>query len=691
MSEYTLVEKPFLDQLAALGWQVIDHGEGVPQDPAISLRGGFREVALKGVFCEAARRINRLPDGREWLTDTQLDSLFAQVTGLSGKLLEINQAVFELLTQNRAIVARNELTGEANPTVRLVDWDNWQNNVFHAINQFRIDTPGRLKEHIRPDIVLFVNGLPFAVVECKEANAFTSNPVTDAIEQLARYTNQRESTHDAGLDEGEERLFHTNQLLIVSCGSEARYGTISSAPEHYLAWKSIYPEQYADYALPLGEERVQERLIQGMLPPETLLDIVRNFTLYMDVGDTRIKTVCRYQQYRAVGRILARLQTGKTAEERSGVVWHTQGSGKSLTMVFLVRKLRTVATLKDYKVLMVNDRTDLEDQLGKTAHLTGEKPQFIESAQALKARLAGSESNLNMVMIHKFRENQPRMADYVAEALGQEIVERFGEFGLLNNSGRILILIDEAHRTQYSDLGDNLFMAFPNAARIAFTGTPLITERHDQRTHERFGSYIDKYRLQDAVDDGATLQILYEGRTAETAIYDKHGFDTKFEDLFRERSEEELAAIKEKYGATGDIFEAEQRIEAIANDLVRHYIEQILPDRFKAQVVASSKLAAIHYKTYIDRAIAAYLEGLQEAAEPDAELIAQVAFLQSTVVISSDGTNELAVVTQARKHAREIGAVDGFCKPFDLAKPETGVAFLIVCDMLLDSMLRSSR
>jgi type I restriction enzyme, R subunit len=683
MSEYALVEKPFLDQISALGWQVIDHGEGVPQDPTISLRTGFREVALKGVFCETVRRINRLPDGREWLTDAQLDNLFDQVTGLNGKLLEVNQAVFEILTQNRAIVARNELTGEASPTVRLVDWDNWGNNVFHAINQFRIDTPGRVKDHIRPDIVLFVNGLPFAIVECKDANSFTSNPIEEAIEQLTRYANQRSSTHDAGLVEGEERLFHTNQLMIVSCGSDARYGTISSAPEHYLAWKAIYPETYADYTKPLGDERAQEKLIQGMLAPETLLDIVRHFTLFMDVGDTRIKTVCRYQQYRAVGRVLARLRAGKTPEERSGVVWHTQGSGKSLTMVFLIRKLRTQPDQKDLKVLMVNDRTDLEDQLGKTASLTGEKPQFIDSAQALKTKLAGTESNLNMVMIHKFRENQSKVAGYVADALGQEVVERFGEFGLVNNSGRILVLIDEAHRTQYSDLGDNLFMAFPNAARIAFTGTPLLTERHDQRTHERFGSYIDKYRLQDAVDDGATVQILYEGRTADTAIYDKSGFDTKFEDLFRERSEEELAAIKQKYGATGDIFEAEGRIEEIARDLVRHYIEQILPDGFKAQVVASSKLAAIHYKTYIDAAIAKYLENLQAAAEPDAELMAKVAFLKSAVVVSSDGTNELAIVTETRKQAKEINAVESFCKKFDPAKPETGVAFLIVCDMLL--------
>ena len=163
-----------------------------------------------------------------------------------------------------------------------------------------------------------------------------------------------------------------------------------------------------------------------------------------------------------------------------------------------------------------------------------------------------------------------------------------------------MLMIDEAHRTQGSDLGNNLFEAFPNATRIAFTGTPLITERHGERkTVKRFGEYIDTYKLMDAVHDGATLQILYEGRTADTALNEKHAFDTKFEDLFRDRSEDELLAIRKKYGATGDILEAEQRIAAIARDLVDHYIGNILPNGFKAQVVCHSKLAAVRYQRAI--------------------------------------------------------------------------------------------
>ena len=260
-------------------------------------------------------------------------------------------------------------------------------------------------------------------------------------------------------------------------------------------------------------------------------------------------------------------------------------------------------------------------------------------------------------------------------------------FGIVNWSERILLMIDEAHRTQSSDLGDNLFEAFPNATRIAFTGTPLITEQHGtKRTVKRFGEYIDMYKLMDAVQDGATLQILYEGRTADTALKDKHGFDTKFEDLFKKRTEAELLAIKKKYGASGDILEAEKRIEAIARNLVDHYIDNILPDGFKAQVVCHSKLAAVRYQKAIRDALTERLDQERVRPKPDAELIRRIAFLKAVVIVSADATNELAVITEARREARRWNAVENFCKPFNFDDPDkdlTGIAFLIVCDMLL--------
>ena len=685
------------------------------------------------MFKKTVRKLNLTEDGRPWLTDKQLDELYEQIARHPGNsLLEINENVLKLLF--RAQVDLNELTKEEYPNVKLVDFHNPDRNSFIAINQFRIDTPGRIKDCIIPDIVLFVNGIPFAVIECKDAEQIHANPMFEAFRQLMRYCNQREETKLAGLKEGEPSLFYPNQILIRTCGDQADFGTITSTEETYFfPWKDIWPEKYRVYEPPLGVERQQETLIQGMLPPETLLDIVRTCTLFMDVGKTRAKIVSRYQQYRAMSKIIHRMRTGQTPSERSGVIWHTQGSGKSLTMVFAIRKIRMCDDLKDFKVCLINDRKDLETQLGVTADLTGEKVNIIKSSDALRKKLSKTASDLNMVMVHKFQEaRNAGMPGYLESVLN--IVPQYNTFGVVNPSERILLMMDEAHRTQSGDLGDNLFEAFPAATRLAFTGTPLIVVSDKQKTADRFGEYIDKYKLQDAVDDGATVQILYEGKTADAAVDHKHEFDQKvddaakkhvesqlrkaknvetlkgiatreglvFEDLVKERTDEEIVKLKQKWGATGDLLEADNRIEAIAADLVIHYIDNILPNGFKAQVVCSSKIAAIKYKKHIDQALSDRLAEEQakpacpgdpsKAAEEDREiyrddeLCRKIAFLKSVVVISSEGTNELAIVTAARKHAKEVDAVANFTRAFDFNNPaavNTGVAFLIVCDMLL--------
>lgn len=587
MSERSFVEKPFLDQLAALGWQVIDQGPGVPTDPAKSLRTNFREIILKDIFRRGLHQINRTDEGQPWLTDKQIDDLADEVLNQPAKsLVEANEAVLKLLY--RAQVELNEATGEQFPNVKLIDFENPERNQFLAINQFRIDTPGAGKGFIIPDIVLFVNGLPLVVVECKDANDFTANPMYEAFQQLMRYSDQREETKQAGLREGEPRLFFTNQLLIRTCGERADSGTITATDEEFFfPWKDIHPEKYRQFTPPLGRVREQETLIQGMLPKETLLDLVRTCIVFMNVGASRAKIMSRYQQYRAVCKIIDRLRKGQTPAERSGVIWHTQGSGKSLTMVFVIRKLRMCDDLKDFKVCLVNDRKDLEKQLGETAELTGEKVTYISSSEEMKSKLSGPASNLNMVMVHKFHENPRRdLPDYLDDVLGDLPV--YMQLGEVNPSERILLMIDEAHRTQSGDLGDNLFDAFRGATRLAFTGTPLIEVKDgkivEQKTVKRFGDYIDKYKLQDAVNDGATVQILYEGKTASTAVKEKSKFDDKvddlakkhvasqmrkaenmqivekialrenrrFDDLMKELSDEEVAALKQKWGTSGD-------------------------------------------------------------------------------------------------------------------------------------------
>jgi type I restriction enzyme, R subunit len=344
MSEYTEVEQPFLQQLKEMGWDhVIDQGSDIPHDPTKSLRQNFRQWILPEVFQSSVAKINKASNGDSWLTEKQLHDLHDQILRQPNRtLLEANEGIQKLLFKTQVDV--NEVTGEQDPVVKLIDFANPENNTFHAINQFRIDTPGCVKQFIIPDIVLFVNGIPLIVVECKKGGPTCANPMVEAFEQLQRYMNRRKATQQQGLKEGEPRLFHTNMMLIRTCGLEADYGTFTSGIEHFFPWKTNYciGKGLADDSAAEGMNQ-QEQLINGMLNKANLLSILRTSTVFMDTdGGPRIKVVCRYQQFRAANKIIERLRSGATATEKSGVVWHTQGSGKSLTMVFVARMLQNL-------------------------------------------------------------------------------------------------------------------------------------------------------------------------------------------------------------------------------------------------------------------------------------------------------------------------------------------------------------
>ncbi|HEX3523484.1 MAG TPA: type I restriction endonuclease, partial [Stellaceae bacterium] len=340
------------------------------------------------MFREAVRSINKTADGQDWLTERQLalllDDIFRQP---NRSLLDANEAVQALLF--KAQVDRNELTGEVDPTVCLIDFAHPARNTFHAINQFRVDTPGCVKAFIIPDVVLLVNGLPLVVIEAKIGDANTANPMHEAFVQLQRYRDARPETARAGLREGETKLFYTNVAVMRTCGEAAEFGTITSAEEHFYGWRDVWPERYAKIDPPLGVVRGQESLVQGLLNPHALLGMLRTSSVFMDLPNgRRVKVLARYQQHRGARRIVQRLRDGKTPMERSGVIWHTQGSGKSLTMVFVGRMLRASPDLNDMKIVMVVDRADLEDQLSATSKLIGGKVNLIESRADVRTTLA---------------------------------------------------------------------------------------------------------------------------------------------------------------------------------------------------------------------------------------------------------------------------------------------------------------
>lgn len=723
------VEKPFVTQLEGLGWT---HIEGSIDDPVATGRSSFTEVIQEGVLRKKLAEINlREVDGAlvPWLDDERLSEAVAAITRIARpKLIEANQAATELLLLGITVDGLPGWDGGRGQTIRFIDWDTPENNSFTVVNQYRVDCPPGYnsgKAFIVPDLVLLVNGIPLVVVECKSPSV--PEPLTEAIDQLRRYSNQRHANYEVEDFEGNEPLFFTNQLLIATSFDEARVGTIGGLFEHFASWKTVAPAREADVAASLGVEQLseQQRLVAGMLTPANLLDIVRHFTLFMQAGGQTIKVACRYQQFRAVNKAIERLQNGKTRlqdgeyDRRGGVIWHTQGSGKSLTMVFLVRKLRTNATLRRFKVVVVTDRKDLQDQLSATATLTGEVVEVATSTVAVQKLVRRKGPGLLFATIQKYRDpdaagepglteedipegwrndaKEPQAPAYVAKPATKA-------FEVLNEDETILVLVDEAHRTQAGDLHANLLAGLPNCARIGFTGTPIIMG-DKKRTHEIFGEFIDRYTIKEAEEDGATVPVLYEGRTAQGAVKDGASLDELFEDLFRERSAEELEAIKQKYATKGQIFDAPLLIADKARDMLRHYVTNILPNGYKAQVVAYSRLAAVRYVAAFDAARAELLAEAEALAPDDKALddetlcqrppkvqaIVQAWRYRDTLkkiefaAVISGGNNDDPAWKQWTDAAANETRIKRFKKPLFHTKPEKtdALAFLVVKSMLL--------
>ena len=449
--------------------------------------------------------------------------------------------------------------------------------------------------------------------------------------------------------------------MVSTHRDKASVGTITSPMDHFLQWKDPYPltqeqvmtgMQQAEQPKPLAmaadtgapytgrQPYQQEVLIAGLFCKANLLDIYQNFTVFEPVDGRIIKKIPRYQQFRAVHKAIKRIKSGKGRKEKSGVIWHTQGSGKSLTMVFLSIKMRRDPQLRDYKLVFLTDRTQLDNQLTSTFSKTqGETIYHAGSVKKLKELLAKDSSDIVTATVQKFQESEDDLA-----------------FPVLNESEKIIVLADEAHRTQYGTLGLAINKALPNAPRIAFTGTPLIKS---QKTANTFGSYIDTYTIEQAVKDGATIQILYEGREPALQVTGE-SLDSLFDEYFAERTDKDKAAIKRKYGTSLAVLEAPHRIRRVCMDIDKHYRAHIQPNGFKAMIVTASRRAAITYKEQLDKLHAP----------------------QSAAIISGDHNDEqrFRPYTDSTKQKQQI---EDFKKPLGAEEGQSELSFLIVKDMLL--------
>ncbi len=647
LDERNHVEKPLLDQLDGLGWDIIDLTDK-KQTPADTFRENFTEVVMLPVLREQLKVIN------DWLEADQIDDVVKQLTASfpSTGLIENNQYVLRLLLENTS-ASQNRQTGEQSPTVRFIDFKHPDNNRFIAVCQFKVRILGT-EHHIIPDIVLFVNGLPVVLIECKSPKV--KDAIPEAIDQMLRYSEQR-----GAKGEGSAPLFYFNQIVIATCRQEAKFGTLTTYSEkHFYRWSDPWPLTLNDLDHGSGSPNNQQRLVAGMMDKTNLLNLIRTFTLFTtnDKGQT-IKIVGRYQQFRAVKLAVKRLLEGQNPRERSGIIWHTQGSGKSLTMMFMVREMYRHPQLANWKVVFVTDRTQLENQLNETSRSIGFTVKVADSINKLKERLRSNTSDLVMAMIHKFRETDLTVA-----------------FPQLNLSPHILVMTDEAHRSQYKMLGANLDKAIPNAAKIGYTGTPI------DKTERVFGDYIDKYTMRQAIADGVTLEIVYEGRTHNAEVTDQAGMDQAFTDVFSEYNLQERLQIL-GYGSRDAYLEAEPVIAAKAKDMVQHYLTHVFPNGYKAQVVATSREAAARYKKQIDAALAASVAELEQS-NPNGLDLTQLRKLQTDVVISGSHNDlpHLKAYSDSSQHERSIKSFKmGFGS--DDAGITGDIGILIVANMLI--------
>ena len=561
-----------------LGWSY------VPREALAQERDDERDVLLVGWLTAALKRLN------PWMTDDQAQRVIFNLQHIDATGLARNQAVHEYLSHGMPLTIDRGGRQET-PIVRFFDFEHAEPGV--GLNEYVVTTQFRVRRGsergalrasendervVKPDLVLFVNGIPLVVMEAKSPTLLWKQ---DAVKQLRRYQEAGPEWHGAGAPE----LFDTNLLCVANCGADAHFGAVGAHQNVYTGWESIEPFTESDFEHRLGTRpEGQGRLIAGLLNPTVLLDILRDFVVYEHEQGRLTKKLPRYQQYRAVTRALERIVRGRSPAERGGVVWHTQGSGKSLTMLWLATKLRRTPALLNPTIVAVTDRTQLDRQITRTFQQSAvDVPERAKTTRRLRELLQTNNGRTIMTTIQKFEDvlNAPA-----------------GPRSFLNDADNVIVMVDEAHRTQYGRLAAKMRAAMPQAIFVGFTGTP-IDKGFRRTTLGVFGDLIDSYTIPQSVADRTTVPIHYEARLPDLHIEGPQTLDRLFEALFGDEPEATRTEIRRRYANKERIAEAAKRIEQIALDISEHFAKKVQPNGFKAQVVAASRAAALRYAQHL--------------------------------------------------------------------------------------------
>lgn len=628
--EKNISQQPAIDLLTAMGYTYISPADCDKQ------RGSRYHVLLRDILRGQLRRLNRYvyAGAENEFSAANIERAMEDLNEpLTDGLVRTSEKIYDALLLGKSYP---ETVGDGKMlsfNLRYIDWDNPQNNVFHVTEEFAVDSQDR-QHNARPDIVLFINGIPFAVIECKAPHI----PVEEAVGQMIRNQQAAYIPH----------LFKFAQLVVATNKNAVKYATAGTPKKFWSVWKEQDDEWLQTRLKALVPDRMpteQDRNIVSLFSPERVFELIRYFILF----DANVKKVCRYQQFFAVREIMKTIaENDEHGNRQSGVIWHTQGSGKSLTMVMLAKYI--LMELKDChpRVVIVTDRKELDAQIAATFAHTRLTPARATSGRHLVELVNSARADVITSIINKFNTVER-----------QEVK---------NPSRDIFVLVDESHRSNYGLMATRMRSVFPNACYIGFTGTPLM--KSEKNTMARFGRLIHKYTIRDGVEDGAIVPLIYEGRFVEQKV-DEENIDLWFKQTTRRLTEAQREDLRRKWSSIRRLTSTDARIKRIALDISEHFIEGYKDTGFKAMLATNYKRDAIRY-----------LQCFEQFGDLNCAVVISPPDMREGVDDADEGADDL-VVSFWNKMMQQYGDADRYEEAIKNRFCDGEIDILIVCSKLL--------
>ena len=629
-SEANISKKPALELLQAMGYTYLSPEECRQQ------RGSGYRVLLRDVLRGQLRKLNRYTYGgveNEFSAVNIEHAMDDLEIPLTDGLVRTSEKIYDALMLGKSYP---ETVGEGrllNFNLKYIDWEDPTQNLYHVTEEFAVESADG-QHDARPDIVLFVNGIPFAVIECKAPDI----PVEQAIEQTCR----NQQSHYI------PQLYAFAQIVMATNKNEVRYATTGTPKKFWSIWK----EQDADFLnrkmaqlIPNRTPTVQDKDIVSLFTPVRLLELTKYFVLF----DYNVKKICRYQQYFAVKEILHTVkQRDEKGNRRGGVIWHTQGSGKSLTMVMVAKYLLLELQADHPRVVIVTDRKELDKQITATFAHTRLRPARATNGRHLLGLVTDERVDIVTSIINKFS---------TAERLDG-----------CNKSRDIFVLVDESHRSNYGKMSHKMRTVFPNACYIGFTGTPLM--KSEKNTLKKFGGLIHKYTIQDGVADGAIVPLIYEGRFVEQKV-DEKNIDLWFQQTTKRLTESQRDDLARKWSSIRRLTSTDARIKRIALDINEDFCQTYKNTGFKGMVATNYKRDAVRY-----------LECFEQFGDLNCAVVISAPDLRESVDDADEGADD-KVVAYWNRMMQRYGSADDYEEAIKAQYHAGELDLVIVCSKWL--------